>query len=175
NDVLVNASGLGAQTLQDVREQNLKSWRLQWAVAKNDTCGRLFIRRSPNGYYSTAFSRLDGTVYCGGVLTEDSREAVISEDDRATICRRAHENQPDVFPSPDPQDWPILYDHVGVCPTMDNDVTGVRCAREKIGSQHVIHAYGQNAGGYVYSFGLGRGVVNLVNEVILEIPNGLRL
>lgn len=85
HDVLVNAAGFGAQTLQDVREKNLKSWRLQCVVANNDTYNRLFIRRGPNGYYSTAFSRLDGTVYCGGVLTEDTDGETISEEDRATV------------------------------------------------------------------------------------------
>lgn len=37
-------------------------------VAKTENYNRLFIRRGPNGYYSTAFSRIDGTVYCGGRL-----------------------------------------------------------------------------------------------------------
>ncbi|KAH7268912.1 hypothetical protein B0J15DRAFT_233604 [Fusarium solani] len=175
HDVLINASGFGAQTLSDVREQNMKSWRLQCVVAKNETYDRLFIRRGLNGYYSTAFSRMDGTVYVGGVLTEGSQDVNISEEHRATICRRAHENNPDLFPSPDPQDWPILYDHVGIYPTMDNEIAGVRCEREKVGRQNVIHAYGQNAGGYVYSFGLARSVVNLVNETILEVPSGSKL
>lgn len=58
---------------------------------------------------------------------------------------------------------------------MDNEVAGVRCEREKVGRQNVIHAYGQNAGGYVYSFGLARSVVNLVNETILEVPSGSKL
>lgn len=80
-----------------------------------------------------------------------------------------------MFPSPDAQDWPILYDHVGVFPVMDNKVAGVRCEREKIGGQHVIHAYGQNAGGYVYSFGLGRAVADLANKVVLEMPSGSHL
>ncbi|RSM12182.1 hypothetical protein CEP52_002599 [Fusarium oligoseptatum] len=150
HDVLINASGFGAQTLRDVQEQNMKSWRLQCVVAKNETYGRLFIRRGPNGYYSTAFSRMDGTVYVGGVLTEGSQDVNISEEHRATICRRAHENNPDLFPSPDPKDWPIIYDHVGVYPTMDNAVAGV-------------------------SFGLARSVVNLVNEAILEVPSDSKL
>lgn len=85
HDVLINASGFGAQTLHDVREKNLKSWKLQCVVAKNDTYDRLFIRRGPDGYYSTAFSRQDGTVYCGGVLTENSQDVTVSEEHRATV------------------------------------------------------------------------------------------
>lgn len=87
HDVLINASGFGAETLQDVKEQNIKSWRLQCVVARNENnrYDRLFIRRGPNGYYSTAFSRLDGTVYVGGVLTEGSRDVTISDEHRAQV------------------------------------------------------------------------------------------
>ncbi|CAH0020083.1 unnamed protein product [Clonostachys rhizophaga] len=194
HDILINASGFGSETLKDVQEKNLTSWRLQCVVAKAPpTYDRLYIRRGPNGYYSTAFSRLDGTVYCGGVLTEASRDVSINDDHRATvwllhlnlivayanlvfqICRNAHLNQPDVFPSPNPKDWDILYDHVGVFPSLDKDIAGVRCEKELLGDQRVIHAYGQNAGGYVYSFGLARAVVNLVDEFLLDIPTVARL
>lgn len=58
---------------------------------------------------------------------------------------------------------------------MDAKIAGVRCERGKVGNQDVIHAYGQNAGGYVYSFGLARAVVNLVNETILGLPQRPRL
>lgn len=86
HDVLVNASGFGSERLRDVLEQNLKSWRLQCVVAKNDTYNKLFIRRGPNGYYSTAFSRRDGTVYVGGVLSEGSRDATtVSAAQRASV------------------------------------------------------------------------------------------
>lgn len=39
-----------------------------------------------------------------------------------------------------------------------------------VDGQRVIHAYGQNAGGYVYSFGLAREVVNLTEELLYELP-----
>lgn len=80
----------------------------------------------------------------------------------------AHLNQPDVFPSPDPEDWPILYDHVGIYPTLNKG--GARCEKETIGGQRVVHAYGQNAGGYVYSFGLARAVVDLVDDYLHTMP-----
>ncbi|RKK11967.1 hypothetical protein BFJ66_g10922 [Fusarium oxysporum f. sp. cepae] len=171
HDVLINASGIGAENLKDVMEKNLTPWRLQTVVAKAPvTYDRLFIRRGDKGYYSTAFSRKDGTVYVGGVLKENSRDLSISEEQRAHICKNAHLNQPDVFPSPDPKDWPILYDHVGVYATMDRRVCGVRCEREDLDGQRVVHAYGQNAGGYVYSFGLARQVVKLTQDYLYELP-----
>ncbi|EWZ28399.1 uncharacterized protein FOBCDRAFT_203895 [Fusarium oxysporum Fo47] len=176
HDVLINASGLGAENLKDVKEQNLTPWRLQCVVAKSPiTYDRLFIRRGNNGYYSTAFSRLDGTVYVGGILTQNDRDLSISEEQRITICKNAHANQPDVFPSPDPKDWSIIYDHVGVYSTMDPDIAGVRCESEIVGGQRVVHAYGQNAGGYVYSFGLSREVVKLTGDYLYQLPPSEKL
>lgn len=58
---------------------------------------------------------------------------------------------------------------------MNKDIGGVRCEKEVLGGQRVIHAYGQNAGGYVYSFGLARAVINLVDEFLFEIPQVAKL
>lgn len=86
HDILINASGIGAENLKDVMEKNLTPWRLQCVVAKAPpTYDRLFIRRGDRGYYSTAFSRLDGTVYVGGVLTENDRDLSISEEQRKKV------------------------------------------------------------------------------------------
>lgn len=86
HDVLINASGIGAENLKDVMEKNLTPWRLQTVVAKAPvTYDRLFIRRGDKGYYSTAFSRKDGTVYVGGVLKENSRDLSTSEEQRAHV------------------------------------------------------------------------------------------
>ncbi|KAH7124895.1 hypothetical protein B0J13DRAFT_628204 [Dactylonectria estremocensis] len=149
HDVLINASGIGAENLKDVMEKNLTPWRLQCVVAKAPVSyDRLFIRRGDGGYYSTAFSRLDGTIYVRGVLSENDRDLSVSEEQRA---KNAHNNQPDVFPSPDPKDWHILYNH------------------EIVDSQRVIYAYGQNAGGYVYSFSLSHEVVNLTEDYLFEL------
>ncbi|KAF9634794.1 hypothetical protein BFW01_g5689 [Lasiodiplodia theobromae] len=169
HDVLVNAAGLGVERLKDVREMDFTPQHLQVVIAEAPGYDRLFIRRGENGYYSTAFARMDGTAYVGGVLTEGRRELKLSEEDRSRICRQAHENQPDVFPSPDPKDWPIVTDHVAVYPTVVTRA-GVRCEKETIDGQRVIHAYGQHAGGYVFSYGLAREVRNLLDEYLFEIP-----
>ncbi|CAG9994380.1 unnamed protein product [Clonostachys byssicola] len=176
HDVLINASGFGAQTLKDVQEKHMISMRMQTVVIKNDTYDRLFIRRGPNGYYSTAFARKDGTVYVGGVLLRDNSDLTVHEDHRAQVCRNAHMNQPEVFPSPDPKEWPILYDHVAKYPIMDGENgKNVRCEREIIGSQKVIHAYGPHAGGYVFSFGLAREIANLMDDFLLKMMPTVKL
>lgn len=82
--------------------------------------------------------------------------------------QRAHDNQPDVFPSPDAADYDVICDHVGVfyiIPQLDG---GVRCEKQVVGNQKVVHAYGMEAGGYVFSFGFAREVAKLVAEYSFE-------
>ncbi|KAH7356366.1 hypothetical protein BKA66DRAFT_538938 [Pyrenochaeta sp. MPI-SDFR-AT-0127] len=173
HDVLVNASGFGAEKLADVREADFVPNTMQVVVVKAPlNFNSLFVRRKP-GAYSTAFARGDGTVWVGGIL-EQSRELAVAEEGRATICRNAHENNPDLFPSPKLEDWDILFDQKGRYPTMRPEV-GVRCEKSLVGKQRVVHAYGPHAGGYVYSFGLARDVVNLVDEYVGELPKTAKL
>lgn len=69
----------------DTKEWASPTWRLQCVVAKTENYNRLFIRRGPNGYYSTAFSRMDGTAYCGGILTDNDSDTTVPEEQRATV------------------------------------------------------------------------------------------
>lgn len=55
------------------------------------------------------------------------------------------------------------------------NTSAVSAVKEVLGGQRVIHAYGQNAGGYVYSFGLARAVINPVDEFLFEIPQVAKL
>lgn len=84
--------------------------------------------------------------------------------------QRQHENQPNVFSSPEPLDYDFITDHVGVFPIIENRNGGVRVEKELLHGQKVIHAYGQEAGGYTFSFGLGRQVSNYVQEYLAELP-----
>lgn len=58
---------------------------------------------------------------------------------------------------------------------MDRRLCGVRCEKEVVDGQRVIHAYGQNSGGYVYSFGLAREVVSLTEDYLYELPAAVKL
>lgn len=82
--------------------------------------------------------------------------------------QRAHDNQPDVFPSPDVKDYDIIADHVGVYHLIPQKDGGVRVEKEIIGGQKVVHAYGMEAGGYVFSFGLARQAAKLVSEFMFD-------
>lgn len=97
-----------------------------------------------------------------------------------------HENLPKVFPK-NPSEFHVVRDIVGIRPQRD---VGARLEKEAINGQNVVHAYGNQplvkrlttrsllltstagppGGGYTYSFGLARAVVELVNEFDFEMP-----
>ncbi|KAK2796748.1 hypothetical protein FQN50_009429 [Emmonsiellopsis sp. PD_5] len=176
HDVLVNATGFGAAGLLDVQETKITPVRQQNIRIRKAGYNRLFIRRGPNNYYSTAFARHDGTIYIGGIVAHGETEFKPSLEQRkivrgpSAIMRQQHENQPDVFPSPNPLDYDFITDHVGVYPIIKPQDGGVRVEKERMGCQKVIHAYGQVAGGYTFSFGLGRQVAHYVKEYLAELP-----
>lgn len=70
HDVLVNATGFGAQSLSDVQEKRITALRQQNIRIRKAGYNSLFIRWGKDGYYSTAFARGDGTIYIGGVKTK---------------------------------------------------------------------------------------------------------
>ncbi|KAL3480891.1 nucleotide-binding domain-containing protein [Aspergillus californicus] len=170
HDVLVNATGFGAMILLDVQEKRITPIRQQNIRLRQDGYNRCYIRRGPDGYYSTAFARGDGTIYMGGIKTVGDDDFTAYEDQRNKIMQRQHENQPDVFPSPNPLDYDLITDHVGVFPIIQREDGGVRVEKEELNGQKVVHAYGQEAGGYTFSFGLGQQVARYVQEYLEEVP-----
>ena len=87
--------------------------------------------------------------------------------------QRQHGNQPDVFPSANPLDYDFITDHVGMYPIIESHNGGVRVENELLDGQKVVHAYGQEAGGYTFSFGLGRRVSEYVQEYLAERPEAV--
>lgn len=68
-------------------------------------------------------------------------------------------------------DYEFITDHTGVMPVILGDKGGVKVEKERMGGQKVIHAYGQEAGGYTFSFGIGRQVAEYVQEYLAETPD----
>lgn len=83
------------------------------------------------------------------------------------IFRRIHEGIPSAFPSPDAADFTVVRDIVGIRPQREG---GVRLEKELIEGQKIIHAYGVEGGGYIFSWGLAKEVSRLVFEYELESP-----
>ncbi|KAK5202849.1 hypothetical protein LTR96_011231 [Exophiala xenobiotica] len=156
--ILVNASGGGSTELQDVLDSKIVPMKQQ----------NIRIRQS--GYDRLA----DGTIYIGGIKTPGFGDFAVNEDHRKIIIQRAHTNQPDVFPSPNIEDYDFICDHVGVFYNIAKKDGGVRVEKQIVGGQKVVHAYGMEAGGYVFSFGLAREAAKLVSEFNFE-PIKLKL
>lgn len=189
HDVLINATNFGSLTLEDVKEPHIIPITQQNLRMRMPGYNRFYIRRGANNYYSTAFGRDDGSVYIGGIKTVNHRDYTAYKDrrnhvsisfeqpcvdlkclklTREKIMKLQHENQPDVFPSPNPLDYDFIGDHVGVWPMITQENGGMRVEKEVIDGQKVIHAYGQEAGGFVCSFGLAREVTRLAFEFLSD-------
>lgn len=166
HDILINASGLGSATLNDVRDPHLIPYRNQSLVIRDSNYQGLYIRRGPDGYYSTAFARQDGNVYMGGMLTANSTDITAKEEIRNRIISRVHDNLPQYFPSPKITYYDFVGDHVGYWPSRLTEHGGNRVEKEVLDGQKVIHAYGQFAGGYVNSYGVALKVRRLVEEFL---------
>lgn len=85
HDILINASGFGPGKLLDVNDTNMLSVRLQSIMIPHPNYRGLWIHRGNNNYYSTAFSRMDGTVYLGGVIDYGSPDLTAYDDQRKMV------------------------------------------------------------------------------------------
>ncbi|CAH0004483.1 unnamed protein product [Clonostachys byssicola] len=161
HDILINASGLASITLEDVQDEKIIIDRTYTAVVKSEY-RQSFVRRGANGY-TYIFGRHDGTAVLGGISEPVSNERRLTEFTRTELVRLAHAGLPNDFPSGEVSDYTFVTDLEGIRPLR---LPEVRVEKEVINGQKTIHAYGVTAGGYIYSFGLGREVARLVDEYV---------
>lgn len=69
-----------------------------------------------------------------------------------------------------PEDYKILYDIATSYMFRPQKHGGTRAEKEIVNGQKVVHAYGQEAGGFTYSFGLARAATELVAQYVYELP-----
>lgn len=69
-----------------------------------------------------------------------------------------------------PSDYKILYDIATSYWFRPQEHGGARVEKENINGQKVVHAYGQEAGGYSYSFGMARAAAEMAVEYSYELP-----
>ena len=183
HDILINASGASSKSLEDVKDTLLEPFRLQSIVVKSNF-QEAFIYRGKNGYYFNIFGRPDGTAYIGGIKTlrsqdrdvhdEDrqtvssTREHVSSKSDRQKLFDRGNKLLPSILPSSKPEDYDVLYDIATTYDFRSKENGGSRVEGESIRGKKVVHAYGQEAGGYTNSFGIARKVAGIVADLVYE-------
>ncbi|KAI8244539.1 D-amino-acid oxidase [Colletotrichum sp. SAR 10_99] len=167
SDVLVNAAGARVRDLTEVRDTSLVPYRLQ-SILLDKTWDQCYIYRGLNGFYFNMFGRPDGTTYVGGIKLLNSEDRTVYAADREThskILSRGHQLLPSVLPSPHPSDYDIKYDIGNTYHFRPMDQGGARIDKEIVDGQKVVHAYGQEAGGYCFSFGTSQKVAALVEQL----------
>ncbi|KAF5572425.1 FAD dependent oxidoreductase [Fusarium pseudocircinatum] len=174
HDILINASGANARFLPSISEKSLVPIRLQSVVIERDW-GEGFIYRGRDGFYFNIFGRPDGTCYVGGVKDFGSDDRTIYDEQRQTILTRGSQVLSKIFPSDKLDDYKVLYDIATTYHYRPQELGGTRVEKEIVDGQRVIHAYGQEAGGFSYSFGVARIVAELVSDCVFEFPLFSRL
>lgn len=191
HDILINAAGAGSKRLTDVSDSTLVPFRLQSLVIEKEY-DQGFIYRGRDGYYFNIFGRPDGTCYIGGIKDFGNDDRTVYDAQRQTVCfaveikgpysnlpsqilSRGHKLRPDILPSDKEEDFNVLYDIGSTYMFRQQKDGGARVEKEIINGQKIVHAYGQEAGGFSYSFGVARAASALVAEFAYEIPVSSRL
>lgn len=77
---------------------------------------------------------------------------------------------PDVLPSDKQEDYKLLYDIGTTFMFRQQKDGGTRVEAEVSNGQKIVHAYGQEAGAFTYSFGVARAASELVVKYAYELP-----
>ncbi|KAH7145512.1 FAD dependent oxidoreductase [Dactylonectria estremocensis] len=174
HDILVNATGASSKHMVGVADKSLVPVRLQ-SIVMEKKWDQGFIYRGRDGYYFNIFARPDGTCYLGGFKDVGADDRTIYDHQRQTILTRGHHVLPAVLPSDKPKDYKLLYDIATSYMFRPQDHGGARIEKELLNGQKIVHAYGQEAGGFTYSFGMARAVTELVAEYAYELPTSSHL
>lgn len=75
---------------------------------------------------------------------------------------------PAILPSRKPEKYSILYDIATTYTFRSKENGGSRVEGEVVRGQKVLHAYGQEAGGYTNSFGIARKTAGIVADFVYD-------
>ncbi|KAJ4171030.1 hypothetical protein NW754_007173 [Fusarium falciforme] len=179
HDVLINATGEGPKYLSDIKDQNMDLLRGQTMIIKSGY-KKSFMRDDGNTY-TYVIPRLDGTVILGGIRDPDVENTEVDIEIDKDIVTRINRSLPEHF-SADLADYEVVGHNVGIRPYRSS---GMRIEKETKNGQNIVHAYGKwyvvsnnlglrdtgiTGGGFIYSFGVAREVVKLVDEFLF--PDG---
>jgi hypothetical protein len=145
--IIVNASGVGAKELAS--DDAVHPVRGQTMFVKTDL-NELFMREGSE--YTYVIPRVgSGGVIMGGIKS-DRLDAEVDVEMKSDILRRVNHMTKGTF---DGLDLGSVVDIVGFRP---GRTTGLRVEKEG----HVVHAYGAEGAGYIYSFGVAAKVKELI-------------
>lgn len=147
--IIVNASGVGAKDLAG--DQSVKPVRGQTMFVKSPF--RELVMRE-GGEYTYVIPRSgSGGVILGGIK-QDRLDAEVDVALKSDILKRTNRITGGAFKDVDPE---TATDIIGFRPGREG---GLRVEREG----NVVHAYGVQGAGYIYSFGVAERVKDLIKE-----------
>jgi len=148
--ILVNASGVGAKALAD--DDAVIPVRGQTMFVKTDFNELVMFEGSEYTYVIPRAG--SGGVILGGIKS-DRLDAAVDPDMKVDILRRVNKATKGAFETLDLED---VKDIIGFRPGRK---TGIRVEREG----DVVHAYGVEGAGYIYSFGVAERVAQLIDGI----------
>ncbi|KAK4986885.1 D-amino acid oxidase [Elasticomyces elasticus] len=156
-DCFVNATGLGAKAL--CGDQAVYPIRGQTVVVKGE--GEAIRTRVGKDYVAYCIPRPgSGTTVLGGTRGVGDWSGQPDEKTTKKILERCGLIAPELLTG-DGEKFEVLRVNVGLRP---GRVGGARMEGEVVGGQRVVHAYGHAGAGFQNSVGVGRKVVQLVEE-----------
>lgn len=169
-DLVVNATGVGAADLADVRDPNVYPIRGQTVLinvpsfASPNRAARCVMKLSkPNAYYVIPRAR-SGQVILGGSF--ELRQSSTTPD--RNLAERIMEECAKLVPEivPEGKTWKdidVVSHNVGLRPAREN---GARVELERLGGNGltVVHSYGIGPAGYQASFGIAKEVADLADK-----------
>ncbi|KAJ5720721.1 D-amino-acid oxidase [Penicillium malachiteum] len=163
--VIVNASGLGARTLDGVNDPKCHPVRGQTILVRSDQTSTLYYHTQDEQHTYIIPRPGSKLLVCGGVFQPGRDSPLVDEVTRMDEIRRTNLLAPHVV-SKNPE---IVANIVGIRPGREG---GYRLEHEiRQGSKskiHILHAYGHGHNGYSISYGTADALVAMVSDLHWE-------
>ncbi|GAA96586.1 uncharacterized protein L969DRAFT_94954 [Mixia osmundae IAM 14324] len=161
-DTVINATGLGAKNLRDVRDDTVYPTRGQTILIRAPAVTATTSRVYPDGT-TYVIPRTDGQVIIGGCYQPHRWDLDIDFELAEQILERCYALDPSIAtpPGSGKENIQIVRHNVGLRPSRQN---GSRLEQERRGPKTIIHAYGISSAGYQASWGLAASVLRLMQQ-----------
>ncbi|ODQ67939.1 nucleotide-binding domain-containing protein [Nadsonia fulvescens var. elongata DSM 6958] len=178
--IVVNATGLGSRSLNDVQDENVVAVRGQTMWVKTSYAGPQALRTGEEYTYCIPRT-FSGGIILGGISQPDNTSLEADEHLKGNILERIEDLMPEVFEDvTSKQEEGVDHGSFGLGESkflykgkpvyVMKDIVGFRPGKtdgfrlEREGS--VIHAYGFEGEGYIYSGGVARAITDYVGDIL---------
>ncbi|KAM0750306.1 nucleotide-binding domain-containing protein [Meredithblackwellia eburnea MCA 4105] len=162
--VVINATGLGAKSLEGVMDQAVEPIRGQTVLIRSNVKDCIMDdsgKGSADAQSAYIIPRPGGEVICGGCFGVGDWDTSVDFDLAKKILERCYKLNPAISNGGGVEGIKILRHNVGLRPSRRG---GPRVEAEKVKQGTVVHAYGIGPAGYQTSWGIGKNVSELVEK-----------